>query len=41
LKPPAYVELLQDVGDLELTPDGRVRKTGSGNYRQLVDELIR
>ena len=36
----AHVELLQDVGDLELTRDRRLRKTGSANYRQLVHELI-
>ncbi len=36
----AHVELLQDVGDLELTPDRRLRKTGTANYKQLVSELI-
>jgi glyoxylase-like metal-dependent hydrolase (beta-lactamase superfamily II) len=36
----AHVELLQDAGDLELTPDRKLRKTGSANYRQLVSELI-
>jgi glyoxylase-like metal-dependent hydrolase (beta-lactamase superfamily II) len=36
----AHVELLQDVGDLELTRDRRLRKTGSANYKQLVSELI-
>ena len=36
----AHLELLQDVGDLELTPDRRLRKTGSANYRQLVHDLI-
>ena len=27
----AHIELLQDVGDLELTPDGRLRRTGNSN----------
>jgi glyoxylase-like metal-dependent hydrolase (beta-lactamase superfamily II) len=35
----AHVELLQDTGDLEVTEGGRLRCTGSENYKRLVDEL--
>ncbi len=35
----AHVELLQDAGDLEMTPDHRLRPTGSANYRQFIREL--
>ena len=35
----AHVELLEDTGDLEVTEDRRLRRTGSDNYRQFIHEL--
>ena len=35
----AHVELLEDTGDLEVTGDSRLRRTGSDNYRQFIREL--
>ena len=35
----AHIELLEDTGDLEVTGDSRLRRTGSDNYRQFIHEL--
>ena len=35
----AHIELLDDLGDLVITADLELRRTGSENYRQLVHEL--
>lgn len=35
----AHVELLDDAGDLELLADGRLRRTGSENYQELLRAL--
>ncbi len=35
----AHVELLEDTGDLEVTGDSKLRRTGSDNYRQFIHEL--
>ena len=36
----AHVELLQDVGDLELTPDSKLRHLGSQRFHQFVQQLL-
>ena len=35
----AHIELLQDLGDVELTEDTKLRKTGSEEFRHFVREL--
>ncbi len=35
----AHVELLFDLGDLELNEDRQLVRTGHENYRQFIDEL--
>ncbi len=35
----AHVELLEDVGDLEVSDRPEIRTTGSGNYRQFIHQL--
>ena len=35
----AHVELLFDLGDLELNEDRQLVRTGRENYRQFIDEL--
>ena len=37
----AHIELLQDLGDVELTDDAKLRKTGSQEFRHFVRELVR
>ena len=36
----AHVELLQDVGDLDLTPDSKLRHLGSRRFHQFVQQLL-
>jgi hypothetical protein len=35
----AHIELLEDAGDLQVTEEHRLVRTGSENYRQLIQEL--
>ena len=37
----AHIELLQDLGDVEFTDDAKLRKTGSQEFREFVQELVR
>ncbi len=36
----AHVELLEDIGDAEVSDRPEIRCTGSGNYRQFIHELV-
>ena len=36
----AHVELLQDFGDIELTPDSKLRHLGSRRFHQFVQQLL-
>ena len=36
----AHVELLRDLGDLELTPDSKLRHLGSRRFHQFVQQLL-
>ena len=36
----AHVELLQDFGDLDLTPDSKLRHQGSRRFQQFVQQLL-
>ena len=36
----AHVELLQDLGDLDLTPDSKLRQLGSRRFHQFVQQLL-
>ena len=36
----AHVELLQDVGDVDLTPDSKLRHLGSQRFHQFVQQLL-